>query len=276
MISVIIPVFNEQKDIIECLSSLDQQKGVKFEVLIVDDGSTDNTKKLIKKYKPKNYRIKLINQDHKGAGMARNKGAKKAKGNVLVFVDADMTFDRNFLKMLTAPIIKGQAKGTNSHEEYVSNWDSLWARCWNYNENWTDKRRNRGTGPHKVFRAILKSEFNRVSGFDKGGYTDDWTLARKLGYEPQNTQNAIFYHKNPSSLGEIFTHAKWVGKRKYKFGIIGAFVALIRTSLPISICVGIIRAIKHKELRFIVFKIVYDLGNAWGIITYTLLRKGEK
>lgn len=276
MISVIIPVYNEEKDILECLESLDSQRGVKFEVLIVDDGSTDKTKKIIKKFKPTNYKINLINQNHKGAGMARNKGAIKAKGNILIFVDADMTFDSYFLKKLTTPIIKGHTKGTNSHEEFVSNWDNVWARCWNYNENRAGKKRNGGTSEHKVFRAILKSEFNKVGGFSKGGYTDDWSLSQKLGYKPTNAKGAIFYHKNPSSLSEIFNHAKWVGKREYKLGIIGAFVALVRSTFPISILVGVIKAVKHKELRFIIFKVVYDFGNAWGVTIYSLLRKGQK
>lgn len=278
MISVIVPVYNEEKDIEQCLNSLDGQKGTNFETIVVDDGSTDSTPKILKRFKPKNYSLMTLKQNHNGAGAARNKAANKAKGDILVFVDADMTFEKDFIKNLTKPIVLGNAKGTSSQEEYVANWDNIWARCWNYNDNREDKmthpKKARFEG--KVFRAILKREFNRVGGFKPGGYTDDWSLAKKLGYESSSAENAVYYHKNPSSLQEVYKHAQWVGKREYKLWTIGAKIALLRASLPLTIIVGIIKAIKYKELRFLVFKFVYNTGLTIGIVKYMVGLGGQK
>jgi len=277
-ISVIIPTYNEENVILDCLKSLDKQTHKDFEVIVVDDGSNDKTLFNIKDIKFKNFRIIILNQDHQGPGIARNFGAKKAKGDILVFVDADMTFNKDFLKNLVKPIENETAKGTFSKEEYVSNWENPWARCWNINEGWVEKRRHPENYPdtQKVFRAILKSEFEKVGGFDRGGYTDDWTLSQKLGYDAIAAPNAKFYHKNPDNLHEIYSHAKWVAKREYKFGFFGYLVAFIRYSLPVSKLIGIYKAIKFKNARFFVFKIIYNFGCFVGLFEYVLSGKSSK
>jgi len=277
-ISIIIPTYNEKLVLEDCIESLGEQTLEDFEIILVDDGSTDGTVEILRNLQSTISNFHFFEQKHQGAGAARNLGAERAKGENLVFVDADMTFDKDFLKKLVEPIEKGEAKGTFSKEEYVSNWDNPWARCWNINEGWEEKRRHPKNYPDykPVFRAILKSEFDKVGGFTPGGYDDDWSLYKKLVYEAVNAPGAVFYHKNPHSLGEIFDHAKWVGKRKYKLGILGDFVALMRSSLPISLIVGINKGIINNDLRFMIFKITYDFGTFVGILEFLLKRKSAK
>lgn len=277
-ISIIIPTYNEEKVLPQCIESLGFQTFTDFEIIVVDDGSTDRTLEVLSELKIKNLKLKIEHAAHLGAGAARNLGAGKAKGEILVFVDADMTFDESFLEKLVEPILSGKAKGTFSKEEIVANWDNPWARCWNINEGWEEKKRHPSLYPdhQPVFRAILKSEFDRVGGFAPGGYDDDWSLSKKLGYEAINAPGAIFYHKNPESLPEIFKHAKWVGKRKYKMGYIGYLVGLIRSSLPVSVIVGLAKGLISKELRFVIFKIVYDFGIFYGILQFMVSGKGAK
>lgn len=274
-ISVIIPTYNEKDVLQKCIDSLLKQTYKDLEVIVVDDGSTDPTSQMLR---GASGTFKLLNQTHSGAGSARNLGAKNANGQILVFVDADMTFDVNFIKNLINPILEGKIKGTFSKDEMVSNWENVWSRCWNLNEGWEDKRRHPKKYPdhQPVFRAILKSEFDKVGGFTSGGYDDDWSLSKKLGYEATLAPNAIFYHKNPDNLKEIFLHAKWVAKRKYKMGYFGYFIALIRSSLPISIISGILITIRSQLISFIVFKIVYDFGIFVGILEYMLTGKESK
>jgi glycosyltransferase involved in cell wall biosynthesis len=280
MITVIIPIYNEENAIENCLKSLLDQAEKDFEVIVVDDGSTDNSKVITQNLKLqfKNQKLILLEQSHKGPGAARNLAAKHARGEILVFVDADMAFDDNFLKMLTKPIVSGKAKGTFSKYEYVSNWDNVWARCWNINEGWEPKRRHPKNYPdhQPVFRAIAKSEFLRVGGFTPGGYNDDWSLGKKLSYDAVSAPGAVFYHENPGSLHEIFFHAKWVGKRPYKLGIIGDIVALVRVFLPISLLVGCIKSITNKEPAFIIFKTVYNTAITLGIFEKVIYGKMAK
>lgn len=272
-LSVIIPTFNEEGTIAACISSLRTQNYLDFEIIAVDDGSKDKTLGILK-----GSGVKVLSQKHRGPGAARNLGAKHATGEILIFIDADMTFDKNFLRNLVKPIIAGKTKGTFSKYEYVSNWDNLWARCWNINQNWEEKRRHPKNYPdtQKVFRAIVKKEFDRVGGFTPGDYRDDYSLFEKLGYEAISAPGAIFYHENPPDLSEIFKQAKWSGKRRYKLAPIGYAIALIRASLPVSIFLGLIKAILKGEPRFIVFKIIYDFGIFVGILEALIFKKLTK
>lgn len=277
-VSVIIPVFNEEKNIGECLTSLFKQSHKDFEVIVVDDGSTDKTLEVLRNFQFSTFSFQFLEQKHRGAGGARNLGAKMARGEVLVFVDADMTFDKNFLRNLVKPILEGKVKGTFSKDEYVSNWENTWARCLNIQEGWQEERRHPKNYPDRqpVFRAILKSEFDKVGGFTPGGYDDDWSLAKKLGYSAVATDGAVFYHKNPDTLNEVFRQARWIGKRKYKLGFIGVSVALVRSSLPFSVVIGIYKSFRHSFYAFLLFKVVYDFGIFVGILERILTGKVSK
>ena len=258
--TAVLAVYNSQSTIEQALDTL-QAQSVSIEIIVVDDGSTDDTTSIIKRYK----NIKLLKQSHLGPAIARNYGAKYASSDILLFVDADMTFDREYVKTLIDPILKGQTIGTYTIEERVANWDSVWARCWNMQEGWDSGKRFPKNPPKygTDFRAILKSEFERVGGFDHIGYTDTWSLFSKLGVRPLATKS-ICYHKNPDTLASVFRQARWAAKRPYKYGIIGTFYALLRTSLPISLVVGIAKS--YKDRNFAVFKIIYDLGRFVGIL----------
>jgi UDP-glucose:(glucosyl)LPS beta-1,3-glucosyltransferase len=278
-VSVIIPTYNEENEIVECLESLGEQSYDDFEIIVVDDGSTDRTIDVLNSLSTIHYPPStLFRQKHKGAGAARNLGAIKAKGEILVFVDADMTFEPDFISNLVKPIVNGKAKGTFSKEEYVSNWDIIWSRCWNINQNWPAKMRHPKDYPDedKVFRAILASEFKRVGGFTPGGYTDDYSLSEKLGYKSTAALGAKYYHKNPGSLSEIFKQAIWIGKRPYKFGAIGNFFALVRVSLPVSLIIGLYKSIINIKFEFLIFKLIYDFGIFIGILSYIFTGSGSK
>lgn len=260
--SAILATYNSQATLPAALSSLLTQT-VPIELIVVDDGSTDQTKAIVKEFPNVIY----LSQKHLGPARARNLGAKKASSNLLVFVDADMTFDSDYVKDLIKPILERKCKGTYTTNERVANWNDPLARCWNIQEGWEDKKRFPPNPPKygTDYRAILKSEFDRVGGFDDLGYTDTWSLFHKLGERPLAT-HALCYHKNPNSFASVYRQAKWSAKRPYKYGLVGSLYALIRTSLPISLFVGITKALSHYNLYFFPFKLVYDLARFVGII----------
>ncbi|HEY5600937.1 MAG TPA: glycosyltransferase family A protein, partial [Patescibacteria group bacterium] len=87
--SVIIPTYNEENTISEAVKTLSEQTYKPLEILMVDDGSTDNTLRVISNFQFPISNFQLLKQNHAGPGKARNLGAQKAKGEILVFVDAD-------------------------------------------------------------------------------------------------------------------------------------------------------------------------------------------
>ncbi len=99
MISVIIPVYNVEPYIDECLKSLMNQVYTDFEVIMVNDGSTDSSPKICKKYLF-DERFKLINISNGGVSNARNVGLKEAKGEWIAFLDADDVYDPMFLSAM--------------------------------------------------------------------------------------------------------------------------------------------------------------------------------
>src|SRR3989344_9240167 len=171
LVSVIIPVYNEEQSIGECLKSLKIQTYRPIEIIVVDDGSGDQTVNVISNYKSQITNLKLFKQKHLGPGPARNFGASHASGEILVFVDADMTFDKNFMKDLVKPIVEGKTIGTFSKNEMVKNRNNILSNCWNINKNLPLDRMIAKNFPDEapVFRAIIKKEFERVGGFETSG-----------------------------------------------------------------------------------------------------------
>ncbi|MBX4196662.1 glycosyltransferase [Candidatus Pacearchaeota archaeon] len=95
-VSVIIPAYNEEKFLPSLIKSLRNQSMKAFEIIIVDNNSTDTTYTLAKKLADKAYKCK-----EQGISPARNYGAKKAKGDILAFIDADCIASRDWIKSIT-------------------------------------------------------------------------------------------------------------------------------------------------------------------------------
>ena len=86
LLSVIIPLYNCAPVIYRCLDSIDYDNA---EIIVVNDGSTDNGKELVEKYTENHPFVRLINKHNGGVSSARNIGIEQAKGRYIVFVDAD-------------------------------------------------------------------------------------------------------------------------------------------------------------------------------------------
>lgn len=98
LVSVIIPVYNGAKYIDETLRYLLKQSYQKLEIIVVDDGSTDDTGEVVLRHKSFDGRIQHIRQEREGVSSARNKGLSVATGEYVVFFDADDLCDENFIK----------------------------------------------------------------------------------------------------------------------------------------------------------------------------------
>lgn len=108
-VSVIVPVYNGEKYLKDTLDSILSQSLSDFEVICVDDGSTDASGKIISEYCKNDERVKLVCQENEHAGIARNNGMKHAEGKYLVFWDSDDLFDVNALQFMYEQIEYEQA-----------------------------------------------------------------------------------------------------------------------------------------------------------------------
>lgn len=96
-ISVIVPVYNIEKYLHKCIDSILSQSFMDFELLLIDDGSIDNSGKICDEYHFKDVRIKVFHKENSGVSSARNIGLENAKGVFICFVDSDDTIDEDFL-----------------------------------------------------------------------------------------------------------------------------------------------------------------------------------
>lgn len=99
-VSIIIPVFNKEKYLDECLTSAINQTLTDIEIICVNDGSTDASQKILDEYSKRDSRIQIIKQDNHGPGHARNEGLKMAGGEYVFFLDADDWIESNTLEKL--------------------------------------------------------------------------------------------------------------------------------------------------------------------------------
>lgn len=99
-ISIIIPVYNVAPYLDECLESVSCQSWKDFEAILVDDGSTDESRSIAEKWRDCDSRIQVIGITHGGPGKARNAGLDKAKGKYITFIDSDDTVEPDYLKSL--------------------------------------------------------------------------------------------------------------------------------------------------------------------------------
>ena len=125
MISVIVPVYNVEEYLEECLESIREQTYTDIEVILVNDGSTDSSRQICERYCEKDNRFKLINQENQGQSVARNRGVKESIGEYIMFVDSDDVINTNVLEVLL-PYMKTdvdivECRLTRKKEEFYLN-----------------------------------------------------------------------------------------------------------------------------------------------------------
>ncbi len=208
-ISVIVAAYNEGEHVGRLLKSLRLQSWPPAEIIVVDDGSTDSTAEAGRR-----GGARVVTTPYRGPALARNRGAALAQGDVLVFLDGDMSAGPQFIERLVAPIITDDVAGTFTKEIFVGNPDNPWARGYAHirrlpfprvlGESFPDRWAN--------FRAVRKNLFLAAGGYDDVGYGEDMTLAPKIGAQAVVAPGAECFHFNPSSLREIMENGRWIGR----------------------------------------------------------------
>ena len=103
-VSVIVPIYNSESYIDKCIQSIIDQSYSNIEIILVNDGSIDNSKSICENYANIDKRIKLINQENQGVSKARNKGLDLAKGKYIGFVDGDDYIEKNMIESIISNI----------------------------------------------------------------------------------------------------------------------------------------------------------------------------
>ena len=174
--SIIVPVYNTEKYLKRCLDSIKSQTFKDYEVIIVNDGSTDNSSDIISKYP-----YKVINQENLGLSMARNNGVKASIGDYLIFLDSDDYIEKDLLKEINNSLSNSPDLVRYQIKDVFDNEDNI-----NYEETPFDNKNGVDafkfiTNYHFVENAwayAIKREFylKEKFSFKKGTYHEDFGL----------------------------------------------------------------------------------------------------
>lgn len=236
-LSVIIPAHNSEKYITKCLFSIVDQTLKDIEIIIVDDGSTDKTSEILSVFSKNDARIRVINQEHKLQGAARNKGINVAKGEYIGFVDSDDWVDENYFEKLYETAEKYDADialATNIRigngktkkrlnivkEEFVTDLQGKVDVC----KLWKDS-----CPTNKIYKTELIKNNNIL--FPEGVYCEDKLFTIKAVYYSNGIvtvpETFYYYYRNLSST----SHSKVLqkGRKNDKNNARLAVVQFLRT-----------------------------------------------
>lgn len=242
-VSIIIPVYNTEKFLIECLESLVNQTLASKEIIIVDDGSTDNSYKILKEYSERYKFVKVFKKENGGQSSARNLGLSKASGEYIMFVDSDDFIELDTLESMTliadkyrSDIVRGKYIYCNENgesEKYDKPEDLHY-----YNHPLKGKRylveaiRSNRYDIAPVVNCIRKSYLDQINlQFIEGFFYEDqeYTLKLLTLGDPIVVQtNKYFYHYRINSQSTTKTHS--LKKAKDILNVIGEMIVYIDKS----------------------------------------------
>ena len=294
-ISVIIPMRNSSEHLEHCLKSACNQDYSDYEVIVIDDFSQDNSLEIAKKYP-----VEIISFDNNhGAATARNKGAEKARGEILLFTDTDVILERTCLSQIAEGMtsfnshfsgIVGRLADDSPQENFASSYKNLYMH-YTY-----------GLLPEEIsvfytsIAAIKKDTFHACKGFDpnyKGASIEDMEFGERItanGYKIRINKDLKVRHLHRYSFFDLlktaFKRAEGVTKimmrKKFNKGEKSTYqssplsfrsgIAIIFLSF-VSLCLGIIFA---KNLFFVTALVLYllILGINFSFLDFLRKKKG--
>ena len=251
--SIIVPVYNTEKYLKRCLDSIKSQSFKDYEVIIVNDGSTDNSSDIISKYS-----YKVINQENQGLSMARNNGVKDANGEYLIFLDSDDYIEKDLLKEINKSLSNNPDLVRYQIKEVFDNKDDI-----NYEETPFDNKDGVEafkfiTNYHFVENAwayAIKRDFylKEKFSFKRGTYHEDFGLIplviikskivnsiNYVGYCYYQRDGSIMndrdYDKTKKKVDDFYNHYLYLTKEINKTKIDKTyFMSFISNSLILKI-----------------------------------------
>jgi len=224
LVSVIIPVYNGETYIEQALNSVVSQTYTQTEIIVIDDGSTDNTVRLVKKFMALNSNINLLSQQRKGSAAARNLGFKYAKGTYYALIDADDTmFEERIEKQVNFLDNNPQIAVVSCLAYYVNEKHEIIGK--NYSDLFTVEQCKNYLEQGKIIFCLQSGVMMRPEAlWASGGYRDDliyaqdidlWNRMAEAGYYTVVMPQVLVYYRihryaSMTKLKKRIDYADWV------------------------------------------------------------------
>jgi len=222
--SVIIPLYNRPAEIDELLDSLTQQSFRNFEVIVVEDGSTETSKDVINKYQNK-LTIRYFDKPNEGPGPTRNYGAKKAKGDYFVFFDSDCIIPEDYFESVDEFLSNNYKDAYGGPDKAHKNFTPI-QKAINYSMTsflTTGGIRGRKSSlekfhPRSFNMGISRSAFEKLGGFTRMRFGEDIDLSirlHKANFTSCLIKKAGVFHKRRTNLRQFFKQVLNSGIARY-------------------------------------------------------------
>lgn len=210
LISVIVPVYNTEKYIKDCLNSILTQTYTNLEVIVIDDGSKDKSEEIIQEYIAKDNRVKYFKQENSGLSATRNKGMDIAQGEFISFIDSDDAINKYFYETLydalittNVSIAECKLKNFLNIEELNDIRNSQEYKILNY-YNFIESPIIQGSFGESSCTKLYKSQFIKMFRFDIGKIFEDSRIIYKMYCKAENIVfvdfEGYYYRKSPNSI----------------------------------------------------------------------------
>ena len=294
-VTVIIPVYNEEDTIAKTIRSVVKSNYPDFEVIVVDDGSTDNTFEIAKKLESE--KVRVFHKENGGKGTALNLGIKRARGKIIFTMDADTTVDKESMKKMVR-FFKDDSVMCVTPAMVINNPRTIFQRI-QYTEYALGLFLRKAFSALKsiyiapgAFSAYRKAFFDKYGGYDEHNITEDLEMGLRIqykGFHAENCPEAPAYTNAPATFKELtMQRRRWYFGQvrnlwKYrkiisrKYGDLGAFViptSILATLFSVTITIFLFFKVLFKVKENILFlqSVNFDFPNAFNLNLYILER----
>lgn len=225
--SVIVPVYNRPEEINELLQSLTTQQYKSFEVIIVEDGSTNPCREVVDTFRDK-LQLEYVVKQNSGPGPSRNVGYALAKGDYLVVFDSDCLIPAEYFTVVEAALNRDSFDAWGGPDRAHENFTSL-QRAMAYSMasvlttgGIRGSKKSVGTFQPRSFNmGISRNVFEKTNGFKFGRLAEDIELSirmRKLRFRIVLLPEAFVYHKRRTTLKQFYHQVSSFGKGRVQVG----------------------------------------------------------
>ncbi|MBZ4651615.1 MAG: Succinoglycan ExoA [Proteiniphilum sp.] len=219
--SIVIPLYNRPEELDELLASLCEQSYKEFEVIVVEDGSTQKGDHIVERYRDR-LAITYLEKDNSGPGLSRNAGAAKASGDYLIFFDSDCIIPRHYVAEVSAFLEKEPVDAYGGPDAALPTFSTV-QKAINYAMTSFlttggirgGKRSMEKFHPRSFNLGVSREAFNRLGGYGTMRFGEDIDFSLRLmkaGFRTALIPGAYVYHKRRSTFRQFF-------KQVYNSGI---------------------------------------------------------
>jgi glycosyltransferase involved in cell wall biosynthesis len=219
--SIVIPLYNRPEELDELLASLCEQSYKEFEVIVVEDGSTQKGDHIVERYRDR-LAITYLEKDNSGPGLSRNAGAAKASGDYLIFFDSDCIIPRHYVAEVSAFLEKEPVDAYGGPDAALPTFTTV-QKAINYAMTSFlttggirgGKRSMEKFHPRSFNLGVSREAFNRLGGYGTMRFGEDIDFSLRLmkaGFRTALIPGAYVYHKRRSTFRQFF-------KQVYNSGI---------------------------------------------------------